>query len=671
MNVSQLKQANRLINQASPYLLQHAYNPVDWFPWCDEAWQKAKRENKLVLISIGYSACHWCHVMERECFEDNVVAECMNKKFVCIKVDREERPDIDHVYMTAVQIMTGSGGWPLNCFALPDGRPIYGGTYFPKQKWIHVLNMLADLYDREPEKIYQYAGELTDVVKRIDIVTDVEHETILTREVLTECIENWKKRFDNEEGGIRKVPKFPLPNNYQFLLRQYYFTKETSLLQHIELTLTKMAFGGIFDQIGGGFARYSTDAEWKVPHFEKMLYDNAQMVSLYSEAYQLTKNPIYKQVVYDTLEFIKRELTSPSCNGAFYSALDADSEGEEGKYYTWTKQELMEILGNDFNLFSYYFSVNEAGEWDGKYILLRQKADEEIARKLGIDMETLQEKISELKKKILIAREKRIKPGLDNKILTSWNALATKAHVDAYSVFYEENFLDIAEKNMRYILTDLTKSDGGLYHVRDIDGFLEDYCFTIEALIALYQATFDEYWLFKAKALAEYTLVHFYDPASGFFYFTSKTEEALIARKMEIQDNVIPSSNSSIAKSLFCLGKFFDEQKYISIAEKMLKRVATDISKYGSAYSNWAIVAQHFIYPFYEIFIVGNSVNEKKKEFSKYFIPNAIFAGANKENNLPLLRNRFIENKTLIYICKNKTCALPVETVCDALQQVN
>lgn len=668
MNVSSSKRANRLINQTSPYLLQHAYNPVDWFPWSDEAWEKARRENKLVLISIGYSACHWCHVMERECFEDSVVAERMNKKFVCIKVDREERPDIDHVYMTAVQIMTGSGGWPLNCFTLPNGKPIYGGTYFPKQKWINVLNSLSDLFDTDPEKIYQYAEELTDALKKIDLISHLESETTLTKETLIECMENWAKRFDNEEGGVRKVPKFPLPNNYQFLLRQYYFTKETPLIRHIELTLTKMAFGGIFDQIGGGFARYSTDAEWKVPHFEKMLYDNAQMVSLYSEAYQLTKNPIYKQVVYDTLEFIKRELTS--YEGAFYSALDADSDGEEGKYYTWTKQELMEILGNDFTLFAYYFNVNETEEWEGKYILLRKKTDEEIAKKFGINTEDLQRKISELKKKVLIAREKRIKPGLDNKILASWNALMAKAYIDAYLAFDEKDFLTTSQKNINYIFSNLTKNDGGVYHARGIDGFLEDYCFIIEALIALYQTTFEEPWLFRAKKLAEYTLVHFYDAASGFFYFTRNTEEALIARKMETQDNVTPSSNSSIARSFFYLGRFFDQQKYVDIAEKMVKHMTAYMTKYGSAYSNWAILAQHFIYPFYEIVIVGNSVDEKKKEFSKHFIPNAIFAGGNKKSNLTLVKEKFIESKTLIYICKDKACKLPVETVSDALLQI-
>ncbi|MFI5163946.1 MAG: thioredoxin domain-containing protein [Bacteroidia bacterium] len=661
--------SNRLIHESSPYLLQHAYNPVDWFGWNDEAWEKAKQENKLVLVSIGYSACHWCHVMEHESFEDDAVAQLMNENFICIKVDREQRPDVDQVYMTSVQLMTGSGGWPLNCFTLPDGRPIYGGTYFPKENWIKILHTLADVYKNDAQKVFQYAEELTDAVKKNELVPEFSEKQKFTSAILTECVENWKKRFDNTEGGPMKAPKFPLPNNYQFLLRQYYFSKDESLLRHIKLTLDKMAYGGIYDQIGGGFARYSTDSNWKVPHFEKMLYDNAQLVSLYSEAYQLTKNPLYKNIVYETLEFIKREMTS--IDGSFYSALDADSEGEEGKYYVWTVEELKNILGDDLKLFADYFNVNEIGHWEEEnYILLRKQPDEEIAKRFGLNADSLREKTSEMKRKVLAVREKRIKPGLDNKILTSWNALMIKGYADAYSVFHEKEFLNSALKCAEYILKNLSREDGGLFHAKDINGFLEDYSFTIESFISLYQVMFDEKWLDKARSLTDYSIMHFHDANSAMFYFTSDLDPALITRKMEIQDNVTPSSNSSMAKSLFYLGKYFDDKNYLNISEKMLKQAQDEISKYGSAYSNWAMLMQNFIYPFYEIAIVGNSVDEKRKQLSEHFIPNTIFAGTNAQSTLSLLQDKIVESKTLIYVCENKTCKLPTENISEAIAQI-
>lgn len=659
---------NRLLREPSPYLLQHAHNPVDWYPWNNEAWEKAKNESKLVLVSIGYSACHWCHVMEHESFEDEGVAKIMNDHFVCIKVDREERPDVDQVYMTAVQLMTGSGGWPLNCFTLPDGRPIYGGTYFPKENWIKILRTLEEFYRNDPEKVFQYAAELTGAVKQHELVPAFSEKPKFTAEVLRECIENWKKRFDNTEGGPMKAPKFPLPNNYQFLLRQYYFTKDSSLQRHINLTLEKMAYGGIYDQIGGGFARYSTDIEWKVPHFEKMLYDNAQLVSLYSEAYRLKADPLYKTVVYETLEFIQREMTSSQ--GAFYSALDADSEGEEGKYYVWTVEELRELIGDDMKLFADYFNVNEAGFWEEEnYILLRKKSDAEIARRYGLSGDELQVKITGLKRKLLAVREKRVKPGLDNKILASWNGLMIKGYTDAYRAFGEEEFLAAALQASGYVIDKLSRADGGLNHAQGINGFLEDYACIIEAFINLYQATFDEKWLEKAKSLTDYVIAHFYDTATGMFYFTSDLDPGLITRKMEIQDNVMPSSNSMMALSLFYLGRIFDNKSYLEMSEKMLQQVQEEIPKYGSAYSSWAMLMQHFLNPFYEVAIVGKDVNEKRKSLSGRYIPNAIFVGSTSGSTLPFLENRLVEGKTLIYVCENRTCKLPAENIEEVLQQ--
>ena len=673
--------ANQLIHESSPYLLQHAYNPVHWLPWSDDAFARAKQENKLVLISIGYSACHWCHVMEHESFEDNAVAEIMNANFICIKVDREERPDVDQVYMTAVQIMTGSGGWPLNCFTLPDGRPIYGGTYFPQQEWVKVLRTLADYYKNETERVYQYANELTAAVRKADLLPPYSEKPSFSKDTLIACVENWTKRFDNEEGGPKKVPKFPLPNNYKFLLR-YSQTlnqwEKLQLIKHIDLTLTKMAYGGINDQIGGGFARYSTDGEWKVPHFEKMLYDNAQLVSLYSEAYQLSKNPLYKQMVYETLDFIEREMTSPE--GAFYSALDADSEGEEGKYYVWTKEELMNITNADFSLFKEYFNVNDIGLWEEEnYILLRKKSDEEIAKQFHLNTKELQSKIGMLKNKVLAEREKRIKPGLDNKILTSWNALMIKGYADAYLVFSDEKFINKAITAADFLLKNLLREDGGLWHQATnkpstknrINGFHEDYAFTIEAFVSLYQASLEEKYLTYAKSFTEYAIKHFYDPVSGMFFFTSDLDPELISRKLEIQDNVTPASNSSMALSLFYLATYFDSHEYLSMSEKMLKQVHQEMINYGSAYSNWAILQLYFTQPFYQLVIVGNSVEEKRQELSKHYLPNMIFAGSKLDSNLTLLKNKYSEGRTLIYVCENKTCKNPTENIREALEQMS
>ncbi len=690
MQSTQHKYTNSLIDETSPYLLQHAHNPVNWYAWNDATLEKAKLENKLILVSIGYSACHWCHVMEHESFEDENVAKLMNDHFICIKVDREERPDIDQVYMLAVQLMTGRGGWPLNCFALPDGRPVYGGTYFPKDQWMNILLNLADTFKNEPEKVLDYAKKLTEGVKLAELVKVNKDVKEFMIDTLHQCYKNWLPRFDNEEGGPDKAPKFPLPNNYQFLLR-YAFSSPLSkesrseVLKQIQLTLQKMAYGGIYDQIGGGFSRYSVDHYWKVPHFEKMLYDNAQLVTLYCEAFQATKDPLYKKVVYDTLAFIERELTSPE--GAFYSALDADSEGEEGKYYVWEKDELQTILKENYNLFTDYFNINERGLWEyNNYILLRHDDDQIIAARHTISVKELEARIDKMKKQLLAVREKRVRPGLDNKIVTSWNALMLKAYVDAYNVFDEQHFLAAAIKNVNYILIKGANNNGGVNHilqnsplssfqgdglgVRYINGFLEDYCFTIEALLALYEATFAEEYLQKANELINYCIVHFEDKKTGMFYFTSDEDKALISRKMELSDNVIPASNSSIAKSLFILGHHFENEEYIVKSKKMLNNMLSEIVNYGSGYSNWAMLLLNYTQPFYEVAIVGKAVDEKRKAFNKHYRPNRIFVGSVSESRLPLLKNRYVEGQTMIYVCTNKTCNEPVIEVSEALKQI-
>lgn len=664
------KFTNALVNESSPYLLQHAHNPVNWYAWNSATLEKAISENKLLLISIGYSACHWCHVMEHESFESEEVAALMNAHFINIKVDREERPDIDQLYMHAVQLMTGRGGWPLNCIALPDGRPIYGGTYFNKEQWINVLNQISDFYKNAPLKCDEYAQELTNGVHKTESIIKVSDDFDFNAEHLNSSYDIFKKQFDNYEGGPNRAPKFPMPCNYIFLLRHYFHTKDEHCFNQVLLTLRKMAHGGIYDQLGGGFARYSTDTKWKVPHFEKMLYDNAQLISLYSEAYQLTKEELFKEVVYQTIAFVSRELTSPE--GSFYSALDADSEGIEGKYYIWTKQQLLEILNGDAPLFFDYYNVNETGYWEHDYyILLRTQSDETFAEQNNLSVLALKQKIKVLKEKLLKTREQRIRPGLDDKQLTSWNALMLKALVDAYLVFDEPTFLKMALVNASYLESKIIKQDGSLWHnykagKATINGFLEDYSFVIEAFIALYKATFEESWLFKSKQLLSYCMDNFYDEKLAMFYFTSVKDDRLFSRKMEIQDNVIPSSNSAIAKNLFVLGHYFSDTEQINLAKQMLLNVKDDLLRFPSAYANWLQLLQYMIYNYYEVCFAGLESQQQFKKFSSSYNPNVLTCVSIGKSELPLMENRNT-NEKLIYVCNDGACLLPVTTVEDAL----
>jgi uncharacterized protein YyaL (SSP411 family) len=664
--------ANNLIKESSPYLLQHANNPVNWYAWNDETLALAKKENKLILVSIGYSACHWCHVMEHESFEDEQVASIMNENFINIKVDREERPDIDMVYMGAVQLMTGQGGWPLNCFALPDGRPIYGGTYFPKNQWINVLSNLADLFSTNPDKAYEYAAHLTDGLEQLEI-PKADIESNFEIETLYKSVNKWKSGFDNEHGGPNKAPKFPLPNNYLFLLNYQYFQDDLTIKKHLDLTLTKMAWGGIYDQLGGGFARYSTDVLWKVPHFEKMLYDNAQLVSLFSQAYKQSKNELYKKVVYETIAFVEKELMNPEYG--FYSALDADSEGIEGKYYVWQKEELQHLLKDDFEIFADYYCVNDIGYWeDENYVLMRNAEESVIALKHNISVIELQEKIKTCNATLLQAREKRVKPGLDNKVLASWNGLMCKALTEAYLIFEEEKFKNLALANANYLIKNYCKENGQLLRVinnnTSISGFLEDYAFVIDAFISVHIITANEEWLLQAKKLADYTLMNFYDTSQNTYFFTDSSQEKLVVRKAEWSDNVIPASSSQMAINLNSLSIYFNEDNYRQISENLLKSVIKEIESYGPGYSNWAMLLLQKLKPQTEVVIVGKSVNEKLLALYKQSSPNVIFALSDKKSDLPLLKNRYVDDQTLIYVCKNNSCLLPTESVEEALKQL-
>ncbi|WP_291846764.1 thioredoxin domain-containing protein [Lutibacter sp.] len=670
---------NSLIKETSPYLLQHAHNPVNWYAWNNETLALAKKENKLLLISIGYSSCHWCHVMEHESFENEEVAAIMNANFINVKVDREERPDVDQIYMNAVQLMTGSGGWPLNCIALPDGRPIWGGTYFPKENWINALTQISKMYVEKPNDVIDYAIKLTEGVKNSDLVTLKENVIEFSKEDLKQITNKWQQYMDFDLGGRSGAPKFPMPNNYEFLLRYGTQAANDSILNYVNKTLTNMAFGGIYDQVGGGFSRYSVDKKWHVPHFEKMLYDNGQLVSLYAEAYQATKNPLYKKTVYETLEFIERELTNKE--GAFYSSLDADSinaEGklEEGAYYVWTINELKSILGNDFNLFSEYYNVNDYGLWEHQnYVLIRTKSNIEISKEYNISENDLAEKVEKWQQVLLKERNKKEKPRLDDKSLTSWNALMLKGYIDAYKVFHDASFLEIAIKNANFILSKQLQENGNLNHTykngkSSINGYLEDYATVIDAYISLYEVTLNEKWLLNAKQLTDYAFDHFFDAKSSMFYFTSDEDHNLITRKMEIEDNVIPASNSIMAKNLFLLSHYYSNSYYLKVSKQMLHNVKDRTDQYASGYSNWLQLACNFTGDFYEIAISGKEALERIKEINKNYIPNKLIAGSISKSSLPLMEGRFSENETYIFVCVDGACLLPEKSTEKALSQL-
>lgn len=583
--------SNQLSKESSPYLIQHAHHPVHWVPWSEAAFKEAKRLNKMVLISIGYSACHWCHVMAHECFEDQEVADLMNAHFINIKVDREERPDVDQVYMSAVQLMTQRGGWPLNCITLPDGRPIYGGTYFPKEQWIHILKSLVYTFQNDFAKVEEYATKLHEGLSVNELITIPQDEPNLQSEKLVELVARWKKQFDWREGGMSRAPKFPMPTNYGYLLAHSKFFKDEKLQEYVRLTLDKMAFGGIYDQIGGGFTRYSVDMIWKVPHFEKMLYDNAQLMELYALGYEAFHVDAYRVIVEEIFTWLKREMKDDS--GAYYSAIDADSEGEEGKYYCWNETELKSIILTDYPLFADYYSVSNRGFWEeDKYIPLKTQSDSEFTKKWNLDLEVLERKVADWKSVLLSERQKRVAPGLDHKCLTSWNAQLIKGMCQAYNSLPQEEFLIEARKIGKWMLSNQLHSSDHLYHVNtngipSIDGFLEDYAHAIDAFVQLYQRTGELSWLEQANKWARLVEEEFMHPESKMCYFTSNDSQ-LVVRKMEIHDNVIPSSNSVMARNFYRLGTYFREERWIENARQMLANMYDGMETYGSGYSNWA-----------------------------------------------------------------------------------
>jgi len=668
---------NELSSETSPYLLQHAQNPVHWKAWNPEALQHALREDKLIVVSVGYSACHWCHVMEHESFEDEEVAAVMNAHFVSFKVDREERPDIDAVYMKAVQLMSGQGGWPLNVVCLPDGRPVWGGTYFHRKHWIETLSQLASIYREDRERMLDYARKLDGNLQLISSVPATGKSNTSFYETLPGLLGKWRQGFDPEYGGMARAPKFPMPDNLQFLMYYGHLAKDETLLAHVDLTLTRMAWGGIFDCLGGGFSRYSVDSYWHVPHFEKMLYDNAQLLSLYADAYKRTGNRLYLETVEKTANFLLGELSNGE--GGFYSALDADSlnaEGkpEEGAFYAWAKEEIENFLGDDAAIFGKVFNINDFGFWEhGHYVLIQNRPLESIAIEENIDLEALENKKSSWEKRLFDARKSRPRPRLDDKCLTSWNAMAAKGFVDAYKATGNKTYLDTAAESMDLILSKMVSGNGSLWRsYKDgkaaINAYLEDYAHVVSALLSIYEATYDDNYLGSARQLADYAFDHFYDE-SGFFRFTSDADAALVAPHYEVEDNVIPASNSVMARNLLKLSIYFGHQHYADIAHQMLERIFPSID-YPAAFSNWLSLLLDFSPDACQVAVCGPDAHRVGAEISKHYLPHATLAGAVSETNLPFLADRYHEGRTEIYVCKNHTCDLPSTDVAGALKKI-
>lgn len=662
---------NDLVNSTSPYLQQHAHNPVNWKEWGPEALELAKKEDKPILVSIGYSSCHWCHVMEKESFEDTAVAKIMNEYFINIKVDREERPDVDQVYMDAVQAMGLQGGWPLNVFLTPDQKPFYGGTYFPKQGWINLLTSVAEAFEKNRVKIDESAEEFTKSLqaKESEKYTLEGTSYKLSKEEIDTAYQNLSKKFDPIDGGIKKSPKFPMPSVWQFLATYSNQTGSMSARNHFEFTLEKIANGGIYDHIGGGFARYSTDEEWHVPHFEKMLYDNGQLLSLYANGFKLSKNPKFKTTINETIAWLKREMLDDS--GGFYSALDADSEGEEGKFYVWSYDELANIAGDHVEMLSEYFDIQRDGNWEGKNALRIVVSENDLLQKYGLPKAEFNEVISKFKQEALAIRDTRIRPGLDNKLIAGWNGLTLSGLTEAYQALQDSSILELANTNAAFLKSLI--EDDKLYRFpdKDLEGFMEDYVAVIQAFIKHYETTLDRSFLDLARTLTNRVEDAFYDETENLYYFSSETSANLIARKKELFDNVIPSSNSMMAWNLVHLGSHLYDDAMVEKGQSILAQTRELIIQEPEYMSNWGMLAMELSDTFAEVIIVGPDAKIFVNEINKQFIPNKIISGTLEESELaPFKMKTTMNGETTIYICYNKSCKRPVTTVEQALEQL-
>jgi len=666
---------NRLINETSPYLLQHAHNPVDWYPWGKEAFAKAKAEDKPVLLSVGYSACHWCHVMERESFENPETARLMNERFVNIKVDREERPDVDNVYMLAVQSLTGRGGWPMTVFLTPDGEPFYGGTYFPPvdrpgiPAFSRVLESVAEAYASRKEEIAKSGHEIREHLSQLTNLS--KSDDPLTVDILHEAQRALVLNFDWSEGGFGPAPKFPQPMILEFLLRYHLRTGHEQTLQMVELTLQKMALGGMYDQLSGGFHRYSTDARWLVPHFEKMLYDNALLARAYLHAYQVTHEPLYRRIVEETLDYVLREMTSPG--GGFYSTQDADSEGEEGKFFVWSKREVIEALGpENGELFCRYYDVTEHGNWEGHNILHVPQPLEKLAEDLGKPEEQVRDAIERGRHKLFVLRQQRIPPARDDKVLTGWNGLMLSALAEAAAVLRRPDYREAAEKAGAFLLDKLRREDGRLLRTykdgqAKLLGYLEDYSFLIDGLLRLHEATFGRRWLDAAISLADAMVELFWEPAEGAFYDTGRDHEQLILRPRDFMDHATPCGASVAVDTLLRLAVITGNPDYQRIATEALGSVQVLMSKQPGSAGQWLQALDFYLSTPLEIAVIGSpeDASELLAPLYESLRPNRVVVGseedASEDESLPLLAQRSRrDGLATVYVCQDYVCQEPV-----------
>lgn len=663
---------NRLANATSPYLLQHAENPVDWYPWGEEALAKAKEEDKPILLSIGYSSCHWCHVMAHESFEDTAVAALMNANFVNIKLDREERPDIDQIYMDAVQAMGLNGGWPLNVFITPDQKPFYGGTYFPKEKWVELIGSINDAFVNNREKLNESAENFAKHIA----VSETEkyglegNDAPVTIEDAKNNYETLAQKFDEQWGGIQKEPKFPMPAIWAWLMTYHHLSKDEEAKKHLLYTLDKIAEGGIYDQIGGGFSRYSVDSEWHVPHFEKMLYDNGQLLSLYANAYKISGKTEYARVIAQTIDWLEREMLDPS--GGLYAALDADSEGEEGKFYVWTLNEVLKLAGDKANIVANFYDVMLEGNWEGTNVLRRKEAPEIILKRFNLTSDELEVIISEFNKEALEERSKRIRPGLDSKIISGWNGLALQGLCDSYLATGNEKAKNLAMQLGAFMKSEMIV-DGKLLRTQkqSIQGFMEDYAAVIQSFITMYETFHDETYLNSAKSLTDQALSEFFDNEEKLFYFSSSESENLIARKKEVFDNVIPSSNAIMVNNLYRLAIIFDDKKLLTIHEEMLSKVKQLIKDEPEYMSYWNVTTTSKLSKQLEIVIIGPDHVAFAKEVQEKYHPNRVVLASETASDLPLMEYKTTrEGETTIYVCSEKVCRRPVTSVAEAFSEI-
>ncbi|MBX2924434.1 MAG: thioredoxin domain-containing protein [Chitinophagaceae bacterium] len=674
--------SNHLAGETSPYLLQHAHNPVEWYPWGEVALAKAVEEDKPILVSIGYAACHWCHVMEKESFEDGETAALMNEYFINIKIDREERPDLDHIYMSAVQTMTGSGGWPLNVFLTPGKKPFYGGTYYPpapafnRPSWKQVLQGVANAFLQKREQLEKQAESLTtQIVQSGNFGITGQAQPQINQDYIETTFRHVMAAADRVRGGFGSAPKFPQTFAILFLLRHFHYTHNGEALQQAKLSLDSMIYGGIYDQLGGGFARYSTDGEWLAPHFEKMLYDNALLVSTMCEAWQLTHDKLYQKTVAHTVDFVMRELMSEE--GGFFSALDADSEGVEGKYYIWSKQEVARLLGGDAPVFCDYYDISENGNWEGKNILRATQPLHGFAVGRGLSCEALERTLSKCSAVLLAERNRRVPPALDDKILLGWNALMNTACSKAYAAFGNERYRQLAVKNMAFLLKNFFDEGnrewkhGYKNGVASNPAFLDDYACLIQALIHLQEITGNAAYLLKAKELTELVLEHFEDKESGLFFFTHYKQQDVIIRIKEIHDGATASGNATMAWNLLYLSLIFDNSAYRDRAGWMVGSLAGVVSRYPTSFGMWALVIQGIYYGKNEIAIVGDRYKDILSDVLACYVPDRVIQSSLTNNEtFPLLANRHVANQTNIYLCRDYSCKNPVQKSEELMQLI-